>query len=175
MAQARIVIADDHPALRRSLRELLEWHPGFRVVGEAATGSEAVAQVMQLRPDVAILDFRMPQMDGLEAAREIRSSCPNVAIFVISLSTDNQLGQRARESGVRAFFTKTRVPHELPAAIKAAVGVRKRPGTKRAGDSPRRKGQPTARRLVQMPSRPSVYPSKRRKDGALTANRQRPR
>lgn len=72
----RILLADDHAVLRRGAREILESHHGWRVVGEAGNGREAVAKAKRLKPDVAIIDISMPDLDGLQVTRQIREAVP---------------------------------------------------------------------------------------------------
>ena len=80
-----MIVADDHPFMRTGLRHTLEEHPEFRVVGEAADGREAVRLAEKENPDVAILDIGMPNLNGIEAARQIRDAAPGIAIVVLSI------------------------------------------------------------------------------------------
>jgi PAS domain S-box-containing protein len=101
----RILIADDHPALRQSFRELLQARPEFLVVGEAANGLEAIAQAHALRPDVVVMDVSMPEMDGIEATRRIRAELPFIQILGFSIY--QRMGSHAIElAGAEGFFTK---------------------------------------------------------------------
>jgi PAS domain S-box-containing protein len=101
----RILIADDHPALRRTFRELLQARPEIQVVGEAANGLEAIAQAHALRPDVVVMDVSMPEMDGVEATRRIRAELPFIQI--LGLSIYERVGPHAIElAGAEGFFTK---------------------------------------------------------------------
>ena len=76
MKRLRILIADDHALVRRGIREVLHSRPGWRVVGEAANGREAITKARELKPDVAVVDIGMPEVDGIEAARQIREGVP---------------------------------------------------------------------------------------------------
>src|SRR4029077_15315748 len=101
----RILIADDHPALRKTFRELLRARPEFQVVGEAANGLEAIAQAHALRPDVGVMDVSMPEMDGVEATRRIRAELPFIQILGFSIYQG--VGPHAIElAGAEGFFTK---------------------------------------------------------------------
>ncbi|MBZ0270037.1 response regulator transcription factor [bacterium] len=84
-APIRVVIADDHHRVRKALQALLSTHPEFEVVAEAADGVEAVNQVAETRPDVVLMDIRMPRMDGIEACRAIKKAQPDVAVFFLTL------------------------------------------------------------------------------------------
>ena len=101
----RILIADDHPALRKTFRELLQARPEIQVVGEAANGVEAIAQAHALRPDVVLMDVSMPEMDGVEATRRIRAELPSIQI--LGLSIYQGAGPHPIElAGAEGFFTK---------------------------------------------------------------------
>jgi len=85
MRQVRILVADDHSIVRRGVRALLETHAGWKVCGEAATGAEAVKQAKKLRPDVAVIDITMPDLNGFEATRQIRTVAPQTQILVLTV------------------------------------------------------------------------------------------
>jgi len=102
----RILIADDHPLVRAGLRELLSERPGIQVVGEAANGVEAISQAVGLQPDVIIMDVSMPQMDGIEATRQIHGNLPKIRIVGLSTYDDDNVECLMREAGAAAYFTK---------------------------------------------------------------------
>jgi DNA-binding NarL/FixJ family response regulator len=102
----RIILADDHAVMRRGLRLVLEAQKDFEVVGEASDGREAVALVETLKPDVAVLDITMPNMNGIEAARQISAKQPGVAIVVLSMHSDEGYVLRALKAGARGYLLK---------------------------------------------------------------------
>jgi DNA-binding NarL/FixJ family response regulator len=102
----RILVADDHSLMRRRVRDLLESHDGWEVCAEAATGREAVALTATKRPDVVVLDLCMPEMDGLEAARQIHEQFPQTAMLI--LTGHDPLGlMDLLPAGVRTCLSKT--------------------------------------------------------------------
>jgi DNA-binding NarL/FixJ family response regulator len=103
----RILVVDDNPAVRRYLRSVLEQHGGWRVCDEARNGQEAVERFRQVRPDVVVLDFQMPGMNGLDAARIISQLSPDTPILMVTLYLSKQLSEEARKVGIRGACTKT--------------------------------------------------------------------
>jgi len=106
---ARILIADDSPLVRQRLRNLLEHHSDWCVCGEAANGEEAVDSVRELSPDLIVLDFMMPVMNGLQAARAISKLVPSLPILMFSMHISRQLVEEAQSAGVRGAVLKTDV------------------------------------------------------------------
>ncbi len=102
----RILIADDHEVVRAGLRELVNERPGLWVVGEAANGVEAISQAMALQPDIIVMDASMPQMNGVEATREIRRALPHIEIVGFSTHDDKISERSMRDAGAEAYFTK---------------------------------------------------------------------
>jgi CheY-like chemotaxis protein/anti-sigma regulatory factor (Ser/Thr protein kinase) len=102
----RILIADDHPVARAGLRELFSKRPGLQVVGEAAGGVEAITQAVSLQPDVIVMDVSMPQMNGIDAAREIHRTLRHIRIVGLSTHDDENTERLMREAGAEAYFTK---------------------------------------------------------------------
>jgi len=125
----RILIADDHVVARAGLRELLSEQPVLQVVGEAANGVEAISQAMVLQPDVIVMDASMPQMNGIEATREIRGALPHILIVGLSTHDDENSERSMREAGADAYFTKNegaeRLLNYLLAVQTRAKGVAK--------------------------------------------------
>ena len=103
----RILVVDDNPAVRRSLRGALEQHEDWRVCDEAGDGEEAVERFRKIRPDVIVLDFQMAEMNGLEAARIISRLSPETPILMVTLYLSRQLSEEARKVGIRGTCAKT--------------------------------------------------------------------
>ena len=118
-----VLIADDHEVVREGLRLALLRSPHIRVVGEAPDGETAVALAERRKPDVVIMDLRMPQMDGIEATEEIASRAPDTRVLVFTAYSERALLQRGLESGARGYILKE-APHEtlLRAIEKVAAG-----------------------------------------------------
>jgi DNA-binding NarL/FixJ family response regulator len=114
----RILIADDHGLVRRGAREVLDARQGWRVVGEAANGREAVAMTIKLKPDVAILDISMPELDGVEALYQIREAVPGTKVLVLTMHESNQIVQRALDAGAHGYVLKSDLTDSLPKAVK---------------------------------------------------------
>ena len=103
---ASVLIVDDHPAVRRALRAAFERQPGFTVCGEAEDGFEAISKAKRLAPDLIVLDLRMPVMDGLEAARELKRLFPRVPLMMLTCYHSSAAEKQALASGVTAVFSK---------------------------------------------------------------------
>jgi len=103
---ASVLIVDDHPAVRRALRAAFERQPGFSVCGEAEDGFEAISKAKKLAPDLIVLDLRMPVMDGLEAARELRRLFSRVPLMMLTCYHSSAAEKQALASGVTAVFSK---------------------------------------------------------------------
>lgn len=104
----RILLVDDNSEIRKALRNLLERHENWCVCGEATNGREALEAFEKVKPDVVLLDFKMPEMNGLEAAREITRRAP-VPILMVSMFLSDQLEAEAQKAGVRATCPKERI------------------------------------------------------------------
>ena len=115
----RILIADDHPIIRRYVRAALE-EQSWEVCGEAANGREAVALAAEQRPDVAVLDLSMPEMDGIEAAREIHERFPQTEMIILTMHDAPELLEAAFASGVRACIQKNDL-QDLVVAVRDAL------------------------------------------------------
>jgi CheY-like chemotaxis protein len=115
----RVLLVDDSPAMRRVLRGLLE-DAGIPVVGEAVDGAHGVELALTLRPDVVLMDWRMPQLDGLAATARIRQQLPEVQVVMFSSAEGVGGGILARQAGASAFVAKGSPPEQLCAAVLAA-------------------------------------------------------
>jgi DNA-binding NarL/FixJ family response regulator len=115
----RILIADDHEVARGGIRALLESHPGWEVCGEAKDGREAVEFASQLNPDLILLDIGMPNLNGLEAARQILAAAPEVAILILTMHDSDQVVREVLRAGARGFLLKSDAGRELVAAVEA--------------------------------------------------------
>jgi len=115
----RILLADDHTVMRAGLRLLLERHENFEVVGEAADGREAVEIAAELRPAVVVMDVAMPHLNGVEAARQILTRNPDIAIVMLSMHSDESYVLRSLKAGARAYLLKDSAEADLIAAIQA--------------------------------------------------------
>jgi DNA-binding NarL/FixJ family response regulator len=123
MTPIRVLIVDDHPILRAGLLGLLASRPEFAVVGEAANGLEAVALVERVRPDVVLIDLRMPEMGGVAAIRAMRALVPDLHVLVLTIYDSDADILRAVEAGATGYLLKETPSEELFAAIRAtAVG-----------------------------------------------------
>ncbi len=121
MNVTRILLADDHTVVRKGLRLLLESHPGFKVIAEAANGREAVAIAEADTPDVVVLDVAMPMLNGIEAARQISAKLPATAIVFLSMHSDEGYVLKALKSGAKAYLLKDSAEDDLINAIKAVT------------------------------------------------------
>ena len=114
----RVTIADDHVLVRQGLRRYLETAEDIDVVGEAANGTEAVQLVEDEKPDIALLDIRMPEMDGLQAARAIIERQPNVGVVILTAYDDRHFVVEAVRAGARGYVLKSRDAEHLIQAVR---------------------------------------------------------
>ena len=114
-----VLLADDHRLMRSGLRLVIERHPEFSVVGEADDGRQAVALAESLKPDVIVLDIGMPNLNGIEAARQITEAHPEIAIVMLSMHSDEGYVLRALKAGARAYLLKDSAEEDLTRAIEA--------------------------------------------------------
>jgi DNA-binding NarL/FixJ family response regulator len=109
VSSVRILVVDDSALMRRCLRKLLEQQEQWCVCSEAANGKEAIERAQQSLPDVIVLDFQMPEMNGLDAAREIRRQFPDIPILMVTLHMSPQLEHQAKRIGIRGACDKSDV------------------------------------------------------------------
>jgi DNA-binding NarL/FixJ family response regulator len=114
----KVVITDDHTLVRQGLRRYLEDEDGIEVLGEASTGGEAVSLVARARPDVAILDIRMPEMDGIQAAREIAAAPGDTRVIMLTAHDDRRLMVEAVQAGARGYVLKVRDAEYLVRSVR---------------------------------------------------------
>lgn len=115
------LIADDYAVVRRGLRALLEEQPDWQVVGEASNGRDAANLAAQLRPDVVIMDIRMPELNGLDAARMILRTVPNTRIVFFTGHQTDEMIERALQVGVRGYVLKSDAEADLISAVRALM------------------------------------------------------
>ncbi|MBA2708404.1 MAG: response regulator transcription factor [Gemmatimonadaceae bacterium] len=118
-AVIRVLIVDDHAVVREGIRQVLSDPGDFEVVGEASGGKDAISLVGSLRPDVVVLDLSMPDMNGLEVARNIRSLDPAPSILILSIHDHSEYVRRSIEAGAQGYLRKDSSPRELRSAIRA--------------------------------------------------------
>jgi len=115
----RILIADDHEVARQGIRALLENHPGWQVCGEAKDGREAVELASRLKPEVTLLDIGMPNLNGLEATRQILASSPEMPILILTMHDSDNVVREVLRAGARGFLLKSDAGRDLVAAVEA--------------------------------------------------------
>src|ERR671927_685588 len=115
----KVLIADDHGIVRSGLRMLLERQLDIEVIGEAADGAEARDLAVRERPDLAILDVKMPKLTGLQATREIKQHAPEVAVLILSMHDDERYLFEALKAGASGYVLKTQADADLLSAIRA--------------------------------------------------------
>ena len=138
----RVLIADDHAVVREGLRAVLGPEPDIEVVGEAATGKEALERAAGLRPDVVLMDIQMPGINGIEATRRILDASPRIGVVVLTMFEDDDSVFSAMRAGARGYVLKGAPPSEILKVLRAVAG----------GEA--RFGPEIARRLVDFLSAP---------------------
>jgi DNA-binding NarL/FixJ family response regulator len=117
MPNLRVLIADDHEAVRKGVASILETRADIEICGEASNGEEAVRKAHELKPDLIIMDFTMPVMDGLEASRRILKAAPQTPILMFSMHKMETLTEAAKQAGARGFITKGESAENLLRAV----------------------------------------------------------
>jgi DNA-binding NarL/FixJ family response regulator len=121
MGEIRVLVADDQQLVREGLRVLLDLAPGIRVVGEAGDGAEAVERARQIRPDVVLMDVRMPKLDGVGATRKVREMCPDVQVIILTTFDDDEYVFEGLRAGAAGYLLKDVPSEQLAEAIRAAA------------------------------------------------------
>src|SRR5262245_2168395 len=115
----RILLVDDHEVVRKGLREILEEQPGWKVCGEAANGRDAVAKAVELKPRIALVDLEMPELNGLEATRQIKKNAPAVNVLVYSVHESDQFVREAVRAGAHGYVRKSYSGSHIISAVEA--------------------------------------------------------
>ncbi len=115
----RVLLADDHAVVRDGLRYLLEAQSGISVVGDAENGRDAVRKARELQPDIVIMDIAMPELNGMEATREIHKSCPGVRVLILSMYATTEHIRQALQAGAQGYLLKKSAGTEVVEAIRA--------------------------------------------------------
>jgi len=119
MNTVRILIVEDHALVRRGLRALLRTQPHWRVCGEAVTGREGVRKAKQLKPDVVLMDISLPELNGLEATRQILKSVPRTEVLILSIHDSEEIMRKALTAGCRGYVLKSDTERDLVEAVNA--------------------------------------------------------
>ena len=115
----RILIADDHEVVRSGLRSILETHPNWEIVAEASDGKEAILKATEAKPDVAVLDYSLPLVNGVEATRQIRARLPKTEVLIFTMHDNEVLIEELLKAGARGYLLKSDAKLHLIAAIEA--------------------------------------------------------
>jgi DNA-binding NarL/FixJ family response regulator len=149
---ARVIIADDHELARAGLRTLIGGEPGIEIVGEAANGREALELCRQLRPDLALLDMRMPEMDGLAATRAIKAECPETSVIIVTLHENPDYLFEALRAGAAGYLLKDATRREIVTAVRRVLrGERLLEGDRAASPLYRPAGEPDLTARMRAP------------------------
>jgi DNA-binding NarL/FixJ family response regulator len=119
MSSLRILIADDHDLMRRGIRALLESHAGWTVCAEAQNGREAVERAIELKPDIAVLDITMPELNGIDAAQRVQKDSPATKILMLSMHYSEQLVAQLVQAQIRGYVVKSDSDRDLERAVEA--------------------------------------------------------
>jgi DNA-binding NarL/FixJ family response regulator len=120
----RILLVDDHDVVRAGLRKIIEAQPGWSVVAEAADGKQAIVKALETKPDVVIVDYVLPVLNGLEVTRQVRARLPQAEVLVFTMHESDALVGEVLQAGARAYVLKTAGSDQIVAAVKALIGHR---------------------------------------------------
>lgn len=115
----RILIADDHAVVRSGLRAILEAHPNWEVVAEASDGKEAISKAIEAQPDVAVIDYSLPVLNGMEVTRQIRARLPKTEVLIFTMHDNQALIEELLKAGVRGYLLKSDAKANLVGAVEA--------------------------------------------------------
>jgi DNA-binding NarL/FixJ family response regulator len=121
MKTVNILVADDHDIVREGLKTLLLSQPKWNICDEASTGREAVEKARKHKPDVVVLDFSMPELNGLEATRQIRKILPGTEVLILTMHDSEQLAREVLQAGARGYLLKTNAKKQLIPAVAALI------------------------------------------------------
>ena len=119
MSRLRILVVDDHPVVRRGVRALLEAQSGWEVCGEAATGRDAVELVRRLKPDVVVIDIGLPDLNGLDATRQILKENPQPEVLVLTMHEAEEMAHQVLQAGARGYIFKSDADQDLVTAVQS--------------------------------------------------------
>jgi DNA-binding NarL/FixJ family response regulator len=147
-----VLLADDHALVRRGFRRILEDEPDMNVVAEAGNGVETVQMAVELRPQVVVLDYAMPELDGVQAANEIAHKAPECAVLMLSMHADENYIRNAKAAGVRGYLLKNAVEVDLAGAIRqvAAGAIYGFPAESQQADADLDLLTPRERQILQL-------------------------
>jgi len=121
MDTIKLMLVDDHDVIRTGLRSFLETQPGLKVIAEAKNGIEALEQAKKVQPDIVLMDITMPEMDGMEATRQLKSLYPECQVLVLTVHADKQYFMQMLVAGASGYITKQAAADELVSAIQAVA------------------------------------------------------
>lgn len=147
-----VLLVDDHILVRRGFRRMLDDEPDIEVVGESGDGRDAVEAAVRLKPNVVVMDYAMPGLDGVQATHEIRIHAPDSAVLMLSMHSDENYIRNAIQAGARGYLLKNSMDVELPSAIRtvAAGGTVGLPVATAPPDSRLQQLTPRERQILQL-------------------------